>query len=129
MMQIIAVATGGAIGAVLRYLTGLAAIRLFNKPKVYTGTLIANVSGCFMVGAVLATLTITDRISEPVLLFFTVGILGSYTTFSTFALETGMLLKGPIHKLALYLSWQIAGAFLAFIAGYELVIFLDGAIG
>jgi len=129
MTEILLVALGGAIGAVLRYLTGIAAIKLFNKPQVYTGTLIANVLGCLLAGAVIAFITITDGMPDSALLFLTVGILGSYTTFSTFALEAGTLLKGSFSKLALYLTWQVAGAFLALIVGYELVLFIGGLSG
>lgn len=126
MTEIAAVAFGGAIGAVLRYLTGIAAIELFNKPRVYTGTLIANVTGCFLVGILLAFFANADHISESLILFLTVGILGSYTTFSTFALESSKLLKGPVSKLILYLFWQIAGAFLALVAGFELTSLIVG---
>ncbi len=129
MTEILLVGLGGAIGAVLRYLTGIAAMELFNKPRVYTGTLIANVTGCFLVGILLAFFAQAGDISESLILFFTVGILGSYTTFSTFALESGKLLKGPVSKLLLYLSWQIAGAFLALVAGFELTAFIIGLGG
>jgi len=126
MIQIAAVALGGAIGAVLRYLTGLAAIKIFNEPRVYTGTLIANVSGCFFAGILLAFFTQSDGIPGSIVLLLTIGILGSYTTFSTFALESSKLLEGPFSKLVLYLFWQIAGAFLAFVAGYEIISLIGG---
>ena len=125
MIQIAAVALGGAIGAVLRYLTGLAAIKLFDKPQVYTGTLIANVSGCLMAGILLAFFTLFDGVPGSIVLLLTVGILGSYTTFSTFALEGSKLINGPFSKLALYFFWQIAGAFLAFVAGHEIVLLIS----
>lgn len=126
MIQIAAVALGGAIGAVLRYLAGLAAIKILNKPRVFTGTLIANVTGCFMAGILMAFFARADGMAESLILFFTVGILGSYTTFSTFALESSKLLDGPFPKLVLYLFWQMAGAFLALVAGYEMVSWIGG---
>jgi len=129
MLQIAAVALGGAIGAVLRYLGGLAAIKLFNNPRVFTGTLIANVAGCFIAGILMALFTQINGVPESMILFFTVGILGSYTTFSTFALESSKLLDGPFSKLAQYLFWQIAGAFLALVAGYEMVSLIIGVGG
>jgi len=127
MIQIAAVALGGAIGAVLRYLAGLAAIKFLNKPQVFTGTLIANVTGCFMAGILLAFFTLSDGVPGSIVHFLTVGILGSYTTFSTFALEGSKLISSPFSKLILYLLWQIVGAFLAFIAGHEFVLLIVGS--
>jgi len=121
MTEILLVGLGGAIGAVLRYLTGLAALKLFYGSSVYTGTLFANVTGCFLAGMLLSFFSLSETAPESVILFLTVGILGSYTTFSTFALESGKLLTGPVSDLLLYLLWQIAAAFGALIAGYELI--------
>ncbi|CAN5492278.1 fluoride efflux transporter CrcB [soil metagenome] len=127
MTEIFLVALGGAIGAVLRYLTGLAALKLFHGSSVYTGTLFANVIGCFLAGVLLSLFSLSETTSDSVALFLTVGILGSYTTFSTFALESGKLLSGPVFKLLHYLFWQIAAAFGAVVAGYELIRFVMGA--
>lgn len=127
MTEILLVGLGGAIGALLRYLTGLAALKLFSGSSVYTGTLFANIIGCFLAGVLLSFFRLSVNTPESVVLFLTVGILGSYTTFSTFALETGKLLPGPVSKLLIYLFWQIAAAFLALVAGYELIRLILGA--
>jgi fluoride exporter len=129
MLHLTAVALGGAIGAVLRYLTSLAAIKFFKKTSVFTGTLIANAAGCFLAGILLAIFSQADGISESLILFLTVGVLGSYTTFSTFALESSKLHNGPFYKLALYLFWQMAGVFLALVGGYELTSLIIGLPG
>lgn len=127
MNEILFIGLGGAAGAVLRYLTGLAALKLFYGSSVYTGTLFANVIGCFFAGMLLSFFSLSVTTAEGLVHFLTVGILGSYTTFSTFALESAKLLVWPVSKLLLYLFWQIAAAFGALVAGYELIHLVWGA--
>ena len=85
---LLAVATGGGIGSVLRYLVGFAAIQRFG-PGFPWGTLIVNVTGSFAIG-VIAELAQSRAlgITPWMRLFIAVGVLGGYTTFSTFALDT-----------------------------------------
>jgi CrcB protein len=86
------VAAGGAIGAALRYLLGgWISSRL--GPDFPWGTFIVNVSGCLLIGTVLG---LVERGALPgaARLFVAVGMLGGYTTFSTFGYETLRLLEG-----------------------------------
>lgn len=89
-MNVLLVAAGGAIGAVLRYLLG-AWIQGRLGPDFPWGTFIVNVSGSLLIGVVLG---LVDRgaLSGEARLFLAVGILGGYTTFSTFSYETLQLL-------------------------------------
>ena len=86
------VAAGGGIGAALRYLLGgWVASRL--EPDFPWGTFIVNASGCLLIGLVLG---LVERGALPgeARLFLAVGVLGGYTTFSTFGYETLRLLGG-----------------------------------
>ena len=82
------IAAGSAIGGVLRYLVSLAFVQRFG-PGFPLGTLTVNLTGCFLIG-------IAIELSQTRLFggwqywrpFAATGILGGYTTFSTFALET-----------------------------------------
>ncbi len=121
MIQILLVSLGGAIGAVLRYSIGKLTSKILGETDVLTGTIFSNVIGCFFAGFFLAWMGDNPNISEEVILFLTVGILGSITTFSTFALESYQLLdKGKFTKLISYLFIQIVIAFLLTAAGCAL---------
>lgn len=124
MTQILIIALGGAIGAVLRHLTGKVAMRFFGASSIYTGTLFANLIGCFIGGGLLAYFSHVDSFIEETRLFLTIGILGSYTTFSSFAFETHQLFNISNKELFVYLFYQIAGAFSALAAGYGIVFWL-----
>lgn len=76
------VALGGAIGAVARYGVGVVAFRAFG-PALPVGTWAVNAVGCVAVGFVLALVP-----TERVRLFAVVGVLGGFTTFSAYSLET-----------------------------------------
>jgi len=78
---------GGGVGSVARYLTTLAAARLIS-PEFPFGTLIVNLLGCFLIGFVHEVAMMSARLSPEVRLFLTTGILGGFTTYSTFNYET-----------------------------------------
>lgn len=75
-MNLLYIAVGGALGAVLRYLAGNAAVKYFN-PQLPYGTFIINISGCFLMG-LLMTLIVDKGLLPPVWrLFLCVGVLGA----------------------------------------------------
>ena len=76
------VAAGGAVGALARWLVAVAVPGL-------GGTLVANVTGAFLLGAVLAVAA-ESRLSPRLATFATTGALSSYTTYSTFAVESAL---------------------------------------
>lgn len=78
------VALGGAIGASLRYLTNVGAMRLFG-PGFPFGTLIANVLGSFVMGVIVVMLA--KKGGNHLAPFLMTGILGGFTTFSAFSLD------------------------------------------
>lgn len=87
----IAVACGGALGAVLRQWVALAAARSGVAP--FLGTLAINVLGCFAIGWLLAWAERTGALSAPSRQLWVVGTLGAFTTYSTFAAESFELVR------------------------------------
>lgn len=118
MMKVFAVALGGAIGSVLRYLIGL--IKISNPESFPINTLGINVLGSFLIGLIVFTLG-KENANPNLILFLKVGICGGFTTFSTFALEAENLIT----------SGRAGLAFLYMILSFVLsisVIFVTGAL-
>lgn len=89
---LIAIAAGGALGAVVRYLCVLLAARLLGGGFPY-GTLIVNVVGSLAIGAMFQWLLRGGESSTQLKAFLMVGFLGAFTTYSAFALETVQMLE------------------------------------
>jgi CrcB protein len=117
----LAVGIGGAIGAMLRYAVGAAFLQRFG-PGFPWGTFFINVTGSFLIGVV-AQLAITRAfgMTPTVRLFAATGVLGGYTTFSTFSLDTFTLLTdGAGAMAALYASGSVVCGFIAAFLGQAL---------
>ncbi|MBA2921036.1 fluoride efflux transporter CrcB [Sphingomonas sp. MAH-20] len=115
-MKTLLVMLGGAVGAALRYHLGGLTLRAFG-PAFPWGTLIANVSGGLLMGLLAGTLARVGSANEPWRLLLGVGLLGGYTTFSAFSLETfGMIERGQYAVAVAYVAASVAGA-LAGLAG------------
>lgn len=91
MVNILAVALGAAIGANLRYGLAIWAAQRFGTAWPY-GTFIINVLGCLVIGALLTLSATRLPFSEPVRLLLVTGLLGGFTTFSTFGYESFSLI-------------------------------------
>ncbi len=105
------VAVGGAIGSVARY--GVSTIQ--NPVVVFPYAIfLVNLSGGFLMGVVTALLALKFSVSSEVRAFFTTGILGGYTTFSTFSLESAMLIERHAYLTAT--SYVIGSAILSIVA-------------
>lgn len=89
MMQFLLVAIGGAIGSAARFGVGIVAARWFGTGFPW-GTLAVNALGGFAMGVLAARLASPD---ENLRLLLGVGVLGGFTTFSAFSLETVRLLQ------------------------------------
>jgi len=97
---ILAIGSGGFIGAVLRaYLNGLISHKL--PHDIPYGTLGVNLIGSFLMGVLIAYFMYTNLFSMHTKSFLSTGILGALTTYSTFAIESFMLLEGGHILLAL----------------------------
>ncbi len=92
MQQLISIGIGGAIGAIMRYLVSGGVHTFMGKDFPY-GTLTVNVIGSFIVGILFVIFTSSEVIPEIVKISVLVGILGAFTTFSTFSLDTFKLIE------------------------------------
>ena len=92
MDKYLLVLVGGAIGSLARYLAGTAVMSRFTG-RFPLGTLVVNVTGCFLIGAVMTLLT--QKSANPNWrMFLVVGFLGGYTTFSSFEWEAYSSIRG-----------------------------------
>lgn len=93
MRSIVIIGLGGFIGAILRYLISGWVQRLSSNPWFPYGTAGVNILGCLMIGLLGGWSEHRDLFSPATRLFLFLGILGSFTTFSTFGFETLSLLR------------------------------------
>ncbi len=100
MFKAFLVFIGGGIGAVFRYLLAGWIYRLMGTDFPY-GTLVVNLTGCFIIGFFMTIAEDRFLISSSFRIFVAVGIIGGFTTFSTFNFETLELLKDGAVMLAL----------------------------
>ncbi len=93
MPKIIIVGLGGCVGAILRYLVARGVHTLATSTFFPVGTMTVNVTGCLLIGIGGGLMESRQFFSPEWRAFLFVGILGSFTTFSTFGLETFYLAK------------------------------------
>lgn len=122
MVHLLYVALGGALGASLRHLSGLLALRLLGPGFPY-GTLFVNVAGSFVMGVVIALLARKGAlVGAEWRLFLVTGLLGGFTTFSAFSLETFVLWERGESGTAIgYVLASVVLSILALVAGLMLV--------
>ena len=99
LTRMLLVMIGGSLGALCRYGVALAAGRLIGA-RFPWGTLIANLTGCFLIGVSFALVERTNLLSPSARLLFMTGFLGALTTFSTYALETVNSIRGDTWLVA-----------------------------
>jgi CrcB protein len=106
--SVFAVATGAALGALVRWWTSVALNSLF--PEIPPGTLLVNLVGAYIIGVAIPWLTETPSLAPEIRLFVVTGFLGGLTTMSSFAGEAVILLRAGRLAMA-------AGAVLLHVAG------------
>ena len=115
--QLVFVASGGAIGASLRYLTGLLAVRWFGAGFPW-GTLVVNIFGSFVMGIVVEYLARRLGAEQEWRLLLITGLLGGYTTFSAFSYEVIIMIERHAYTAAgSYIAANVIGAIVALSAG------------
>ncbi|HEU4365132.1 MAG TPA: fluoride efflux transporter CrcB [Candidatus Krumholzibacteria bacterium] len=92
-MKFLWIGIGGFIGSVLRYLVAGWAQESSRSVSFPYGTLVVNIAGCLLIGALSYLADARGLLQAEVRLFLFVGVLGGFTTFSTFGLETLNLLR------------------------------------
>ena len=120
MLHLALVAAGGAIGASLRHLVNVAALRLLG-PGFPWATLAVNIAGCLAMGIFIELLARRLNASNEVRLFVATGILGGFTTFSAFSLDFAVLWERGALSLALaYAIASVVGSIMALFLGLSL---------
>ncbi|MFA4950852.1 fluoride efflux transporter CrcB [Brevundimonas sp.] len=115
MTRFLIVAAGGALGAMARYGTGVVVGRLFGNLAWPWATLGVNVVGGLLMGALTGWLAFRGGLqTESIRLFAAVGILGGFTTFSAFSLETALMVEK--RQLALAGGYVAASVVLSILA-------------
>ncbi|MBT3556484.1 MAG: fluoride efflux transporter CrcB [Rhodospirillales bacterium] len=114
---IVWVAAGGAMGAVARYLSMSAVGHWFGHGFPW-GTIVVNVVGSFVLGALVETFALVWSPSDAVRTMLVVGVLGSFTTFSTFSLDIQTLIaRGSFMAAGGYVAGSVVAGIMAFMAG------------
>lgn len=119
MINLALVGAGGALGAVARYLTGVGYARVAGPSHPYVATLIVNVIGGLLMGLLVGLLAL--KVSEGgdrLRLLLAVGVLGGFTTFSSFALEAVLMLERRSYGVFFgYVAGSVVFSILALMAG------------
>lgn len=121
MIQLLLVGLGGMLGAMLRYLMALAVLAWPLGERFPLATLLINIAGCLLIGLLAGLVERQGWPGELWRLFLMVGVLGGFTTFSAFGLETISLLQRDALALALfYVGGSVLGGLLAVWLGLKL---------
>lgn len=116
MKQFLLVFLGGGAGSVLRYWISKSLNSYYSN--FYLGTFLVNIIGCLLIGILIGISLRHNHISQNQMLFLATGFCGGFTTFSTFALESNILLKeSSLLQTSLYLGASVAVGMLAISMG------------
>lgn len=117
MQMLLAIAAGGALGAVSRHLVGAQILRALGPGFPY-GTMFVNVLGSMLMGLMITAFAVKFETSNELRGFLTVGLLGGFTTFSTYSLEAALLIeRGDWTGAALYAFGSMALGLVALFSG------------
>lgn len=106
-MQFFLVFLGSGIGGMARHAVGLLSLRLFG-PNFPIGTMTINIVGSALMGVVIGIFAARSQGEAEVRLFLTTGIIGGFTTFSTFSLDAAALYeRGEFLLAALYVIGSV----------------------
>ena len=121
MKSVLAIAAGGALGAVARYYVNIGTGVLLGTAFPW-GTLVVNLIGCFAMGVLMELMAITWSPSVELRAFLTVGILGALTTFSAFTLDVALLHeRGEIILGVVYIFVSVAASLGGVFGGMSLI--------
>ncbi|MDX2471098.1 MAG: fluoride efflux transporter CrcB [SAR324 cluster bacterium] len=113
MMQLLAVGIGGFMGSIFRYLLSTYINTRFGQAFTFLGTLSVNLLGCLLIGIFIGFFNHKVEMAPEIKLLLVTGLLGGFTTFSTFSLESFHFYKaGDYGFLALNLGTNFVFGFL-----------------
>lgn len=119
--SILLVAAGGAVGSVARYLLSGAVLHQTLQWRFPLGTFAVNIIGCFLIGILAGMAIKEDFFTAYTRVFLFTGIIGGFTTFSAFGLETFHLLRrGEVLVAASYIALSILVGLLVLWLGYSI---------
>ncbi|MDH2311654.1 fluoride efflux transporter CrcB [Methylobacterium brachiatum] len=122
MVNTLIVILGAGLGGGVRHGMNVAVARLLPGFGFPLATLVINVLGSFLMGVLAEGFALRGAAGHPARLFLTTGILGGFTTFSTFSLDAISLYeRGEPALAALYVAVSVAGGLLGLIAGMALI--------
>ena len=123
MISFLLVGLGGAFGSVLRYSTGLGVAVIWPQ-HLYIATVLVNIVGCFLIGCAFSWFLLRPDVSEMTPVLLMTGVLGGFTTFSTFSLDALRIFNNgqPIQAL-LYMGVTSLGGLVATWLGMTLIKF------
>jgi CrcB protein len=119
--MVLAVAAGGALGSVARYLAGIGATAAFGLAFPW-GTLLINIAGSFLIGVFAELFALGWDLPQAWRAFLTIGICGGFTTFSTFSRDSWVLMeRGEYGLAAAYMLGSVVLSIGGLLAGLYLV--------
>ena len=106
----------GLLGVIARYVTGIAFTRFITATNFPVSTLVINLVGSFLIGAIYVAAVEKGLLSNELRLGIMLGLMGGFTTFSAFSLETLILFESGRHLLAItyFIASPVLGVALAF---------------
>ncbi len=117
LKMLISIGAGGALGAMTRYLATHWVMRLAGGGFPF-GTLVVNVLGSFLMGVLVELLALRYHLGPTAQAFVVTGVLGGFTTFSTFSLEAGLLMERHAYgHAALYVGGSLFFGIVGLFAG------------
>ena len=122
MERLLLVALGGAAGSVARYLTGVAALRFIGLRAPWASTFIVNVAGGCLMGLLIGYLAHRGGAGQDrARLFLAIGVLGGFTTFSSFSLDAALMIQRRAYGVAgAYVAGSVLLSIAALFAGLTL---------
>ena len=124
MLDLVVVAIGGAIGSVSRYMIGNFITKNYHG-SFPIGTFAINILGCFLMGIFMSSLIQREVVDTTWRLFLCVGLLGGFTTFSSFGYEAiTMLTQGKTMMAGMYAGCSVVAGLFSAITGMMVAKFI-----
>ncbi len=122
MLDFVIVILGAGLGGGIRHGVNVAVARLLPGLGFPLATLLINILGSFLMGVTAEAFALLGQGGHPARLFLTTGILGGFTTFSTFSLDAiALYQRGETAASVLYVLVSVAGGLVGLVAGLILM--------